>query len=81
MDHIVKTENHPIKIRKFLGPLGRLILKAVNWDVVGNLPDKKRIILFLRYKNTSYRVFLVFLFDFFIVFDLVLFLVTLRFGV
>ena len=45
MDHIVKTENHPIKIRKFLGPLGRLILKAVNWDVVGNLPDKKRIII------------------------------------
>ena len=45
MDHIVKTENHPIKIRKFLGPLGRLILKVVNWDVVGNLPDKKRIII------------------------------------
>ena len=45
MDHIVKTENHPIKIRKFLGPLGRIILKSVNWDVFGNLPDKKRIII------------------------------------
>ena len=39
------TNNHPIKIRKFLGPLGRLVLKIINWDVVGNLPDKKRIII------------------------------------
>jgi len=39
------TNNHPIKIRKILGPLGRLVLKIINWDVVGNLPDKKRIII------------------------------------
>ena len=40
-----RTNNHPIKIRKILGPLGRLVLKIINWDVVGNLPDKKRIII------------------------------------
>ena len=45
MDHIVKTENHPNKIRKFLGPFGRFVLKVINWDVVGYLPDKKRIII------------------------------------
>ena len=39
------TNNHPIKIRKILGPIGRLVLKIINWDVVGNLPDKKRIII------------------------------------
>ena len=39
------TENHPIKVRKFLGPLGRLVLKIVNWDITGYLPDKKRIII------------------------------------
>ena len=39
------TNNHPIKIRRILGPLGRLVLKIINWDVVGNLPDKKRIII------------------------------------
>jgi len=39
------TNNHPIKIRKFLGPLGRSVLKIINWDVIGNLPDKKRIII------------------------------------
>ena len=39
------TNNHPIKIRKILGPLGRLVLKIVIWDAVGNLPDKKRIII------------------------------------
>ena len=45
MDHIIKTENHPIKIRRFLGPFGRFILKVINWNVVGHLPDKKRIII------------------------------------
>jgi 1-acyl-sn-glycerol-3-phosphate acyltransferase len=39
------TNNHPIKVRKFLGPLGRLMLKIINWDIIGNLPDKKRIII------------------------------------
>ena len=39
------TENHPVKVRKFLGPLGRLVLKIVNWDIIGDLPDKKRIII------------------------------------
>jgi len=39
------TENHPVKVRKFLGPLGRLVLKIVNWDITGDLPDKKRIII------------------------------------
>ena len=45
MSHIVKTDNHPNKIRKTLGPIGRFLLKLVNWDIVGNLPDKKRIII------------------------------------
>ena len=45
MDHIIKTENHPIRVRKFLGPFGRFVLKVINWDVIGYLPDKKRIIL------------------------------------
>ena len=45
MDHIIKTENHPIRVRKFLGPFGRFVLKVINWDVVGYLPDKKRIII------------------------------------
>ena len=39
------TQNHPVKVRKFLGPLGRLVLKIVNWDITGYLPDKKRIII------------------------------------
>ena len=26
MDHIVKTENHPNKKRKILGPIGRFVL-------------------------------------------------------
>ena len=45
MNQIVKTENHPNKKRKTLGPIGRFLLKLVNWDIVGNLPDKKRIII------------------------------------
>ena len=45
MDRITKTENHPIKVRKFLGPFGRFVLKVINWNVVGYLPDKKRIII------------------------------------
>ena len=45
MDQIIKTTNHPIKVRKLLGPIGRFMLKIVNWDVVGVLPDKKRIII------------------------------------
>lgn len=45
MEEVVKTENHPNKKRKTLGPIGRFVLKVVNWDIVGNLPDKKRIII------------------------------------
>ena len=45
MSQIVKTENHPNKKRKILGPIGRFLLKLVNWDIVGDLPDKKRIII------------------------------------
>ena len=45
MSQIVKTENHPNKTRKLLGPIGRFLLNLVNWDIVGNLPDKKRIII------------------------------------
>ena len=45
MEEVVKTENHPNKKRKILGPIGRFFLKVVNWDIVGNLPDKKRIII------------------------------------
>jgi hypothetical protein len=45
MEEVVKTENHPNKKRKILGPIGRFVLKVVNWDIVGNLPDKKRIII------------------------------------
>lgn len=45
MEDVVKTENHPNKKRKILGPIGRFVLKVVKWDIVGNLPDKKRIII------------------------------------
>ena len=45
MEEVVKTGNHPNKKRKILGPIGRFVLKVVNWDIVGNLPDKKRIII------------------------------------
>jgi len=45
MGTIKITNNHPIKKRKTLGPIGRFLLKLVNWDIVGNLPDKKRIII------------------------------------
>ena len=45
MNTIKITNNHPIKNRKTLGPVGRFFLKLVNWDIVGNLPDKKRIII------------------------------------
>ncbi len=45
MSTIKLTNNHPIKKRETLGPVGRLLLKLVNWDIVGNLPDKKRIII------------------------------------
>ena len=45
MEEVVKTENHPNKKRKILGQIGRFVLKVVNWDIVGNLPDKKRIII------------------------------------
>ena len=45
MSNIKITNNHPIKKRKTLGPVGRFLLKLVNWDIVGNLPDKKRIII------------------------------------
>ena len=45
MSTIKITNNHPNKERKILGPIGRFFLKLVNWDIVGNLPDKKRIII------------------------------------
>ena len=45
MSTIKTTNNHPNKERKILGPIGRFFLKLVNWDIVGNLPDKKRIII------------------------------------
>ena len=45
MKDIKITKNHPIKKRYILGPLGRIFLKMINWDIVGNLPDKKRIII------------------------------------
>ncbi len=45
MSTIKITNNHPNKERTILGPIGRFFLKLVNWDIVGNLPDKKRIII------------------------------------
>ena len=45
MKDIRITENHPVRRRYILGPLGRFILKLINWDIIGNLPDKKRIII------------------------------------
>ena len=44
MKDISITENHPVKKRIILGPLGRLVLKLINWDIVGDLPDNKKII-------------------------------------
>ena len=45
MSTIKITNNHQNKDRKIIGPIGRFLLKLVNWDIVGNLPDKKRIII------------------------------------
>ena len=45
MSNIKITNNHPTKKRKILGPIGRFVLKLVNWKIVGTLPDKKRIII------------------------------------
>ena len=45
MSNLKVTSNHPIKKRKILGPIGRFVLKIINWKIVGNLPDKKRIII------------------------------------
>ena len=45
MKDIKITKNHPIKKRYILGPLGRIFLKMINWDIIGTLPDKKRIII------------------------------------
>ena len=45
MSTIKITNNHPNKERKLLGPIGRFLLKLVNWDIVGDLPNKKRIII------------------------------------
>ncbi len=45
MSNLKITSNHPIKKRKILGPIGRFVLKLINWKIVGNLPDKKRIII------------------------------------
>ena len=45
MSNLKVTSNHPIKKRKILGPIGRFVLKLINWKIVGNLPDKKRIII------------------------------------
>ena len=45
MSNIKITNNHPTKKRKILGPIGRFVLKLVNWKIVGILPDKKRIII------------------------------------
>ena len=39
MKDISITENHPVKKRIILGPLGRLVLKVINWDIVGDLQD------------------------------------------
>ena len=52
MKDISITENHPVKKRIILGPLGRLVLKLINWDIVGDLPDNKKIIP-LRAKVTA----------------------------
>ena len=45
MSNIKITNNHPNNKRKILGPIGRFLLKLVNWDIIGNLPDKQRIII------------------------------------
>ena len=45
MSTIKITNIHPNKERKILGPIGRFLLKLVNWDIVGDLPNKKRIII------------------------------------
>jgi len=45
MSNIGITPNHPIKKRIILQPISKLALKVFNWDIVGTLPDKKRIIL------------------------------------
>ena len=45
MSNIGITSNHPYKKRILLQPISKLALKLFKWDIVGTLPDKKRIIL------------------------------------
>ena len=45
MSNIGITSNHPHKKRIVLQPISKLALKLFKWDLVGTLPDKKRIIL------------------------------------
>ena len=45
MSNIGITSNHPHKKRIVLQPISKLALKLFNWNIVGTLPDKKRIIL------------------------------------
>ena len=45
MSNIGITPNHPHKKRRILQPISKLDLRLFNWDIVGTLPDKKRIIL------------------------------------
>ena len=35
----------PIKKRKILGPIARLLLSKYNWSIVGKFPNRKKMIL------------------------------------
>ena len=44
----------PVKKRKLLGPIARYLLKIHSWNIVGEIPNKKRMIL-IGAPHTAYR--------------------------
>ena len=44
----------PIKKRKILGPIARLLLSKHNWSIVGKFPNRKKMIL-IGVPHTAYR--------------------------
>ena len=42
---LVIPENIPRRKRRILGPLGRFLMKLFNWNIVGEFPTNKRMVL------------------------------------
>jgi hypothetical protein len=44
----------PVKKRKILGPMARFLLNKHNWSIVGEIPNRKKMIL-IGAPHTAYR--------------------------